>query len=73
MEYYGEDARSRTTGDGRPVCGGPVAAGNRVAGLLLSLNPGNSPRMRRRQVDLSAACTFAGVKGTERSRAPVAL
>ena len=28
--------------------------------------------MRRRQVNLSAACTFTGVKGTERSRAPVA-
>ncbi len=35
--------------------------------------PGHSPRVRRRQVDLSAACTFAGVNGTERSRAPVAL
>jgi hypothetical protein len=31
-------------------------------------------RIRKiRQADLSAACTFAGVKGTERSRAPVAL
>jgi hypothetical protein len=38
-----------------------------------ALNPGDSPRLRRRQIDLSAACTFAGVKGTERNRAPVAL